>query len=176
MVQQLNPETFDNVQQPLIPLPGRAIIYSRVAAAQERQPGKPQITDLVALACKNGFSTQQISVYEERNVSGRTPLSRRPAMSKLLDSITDPPPDTEPIKAIFISSEDRLFRDADSIEVSTFMETCIQNRVLLITPTAEYDFTNPAHVAFFRFKCEEANQRVQSVLHSRLKAGKKRNQ
>jgi len=152
MVQHLDLETTNNVQQPLPPLPGRAAIYTRVAASQEWQTRQAPTTDLVALVCENGFSAQQITVYEESNVSGRTPFSRRPALSKLLDDITEPPSETEPIKAIFVSSEDRLFSDADGVEVSTFMETCIQHGVLLITPTSKYDFTNPAHVALFRFR------------------------
>ena len=175
MVQHLDLETTNNVQQPLLPLPGRAAIYTRVAASQERQTRQAQTTDLVALVCENGFSAQQIMVYEESNVSGRTPFSRRPALSKLLDDITEPPSETEPIKAIFVSSEDRLFSDADGVEVSTFMETCIQHGVLLITPTSEYDFTNPAHVALFRFRCE-AGKYAEHMRTSRLQAGKHKRQ
>jgi len=160
-------------QDVLFPLTGIVAIYTRVAASQERETRQLQTTDLVALACENGFSAQQITVYEERNVSGKMPLARRTAASKLLNDIIDPPPETQPIKAIFVSAEDRLFRDGAAVDIAFFIETCREHNVLLVTPTSVYDFINPAHVAQFRFICETVGEYVKRMILSRLQAGRR---
>jgi len=68
----------------------------------------------------------------------------------------DQTPDQEPIKAIYVSSEDRLFRDANTVDLAYFISVCADHGIQLLTPTATYDFTVPDQVALFRFQCEQA--------------------
>ena len=162
------------LQEPLFPLTGRAAIYTRTQRTQllSHDIQGEQSRDLVALALEIGYSSEQVVVFEDRFASGKMALLRREAMSKLLHDILEPPPETEPIRAIFVSSENRLFRDANDVDITYFIKTCLEHDVTVITPTSEYNFTNPSHVALFRFICEQAAQ----TIASRLKAGKQRKQ
>jgi DNA invertase Pin-like site-specific DNA recombinase len=160
------------LQPPLLPLTGRVAIYAR-EAPRALKTSQPQSNDLFALVLQMGYSTEQVTIFEESQASGKAASLRRSALSKLLAQITQPPPDTEPIKAIVVSSENRLFRDAPSAAIAVFIQTCIEHGILLVTPTMTYNFSTPAHAAQFRLRCETASQYVQQVIASRLQAGKK---
>lgn len=161
------------VVQPMLPKAGRAAIYTRVAARANQQTTQPQSNDLLAFALEHGYEGEQVTIFEDRATSGKAAIVRREAFTALLTAITQPQPDQEPIRAIFASSEDRLFRDANAGDIALFIETCASHGVALYTPTAEYDFTNRAHVAQFRFLCETAYQYVAQMITSRLQAGRR---
>jgi DNA invertase Pin-like site-specific DNA recombinase len=137
------------------PKSGRAAIYARVTRTQAPQP---QTAALIALANEQGFSNERIIVYEDENPSAKRPIARRGALSDLLAAIMqeDQTPEHEPIRAIYVSSEDRLFRDANSLDLAYFISVCADHGIQLLTPTATYDFTAPDQAALFRFQCEQA--------------------
>jgi DNA invertase Pin-like site-specific DNA recombinase len=110
------------------------------------------------LANEQGFSNERICVYEDAGASAEGSLARRGALSDLLAAIMqeDQRPEQEPIKAIYVSSEDRLFRDANTVDLAYFISVCTDHGIQLLTPTATYDFTVPDQAALFRFQCEQA--------------------
>jgi DNA invertase Pin-like site-specific DNA recombinase len=102
---------------------GRAAIYARVAPGARTQSTQPQTATLIALANKHGFPNEQIIVYEDAYASRRKPLAGRGALSDLLTAIMQEGPEMEqePIKAIYVSSEHRLFRDQDAVGLAHFI-------------------------------------------------------
>jgi len=137
---------------------GRAAIYARVAPGARTQTTQPQTATLIALANEQGFSNEHIIVFEDVYTSAKRPIAKRGALSDLLTAIMqeDQTPDQEPIKAIYVSSEDRLFRDANTVDLAYFISVCADHGIQLLTPTATYDFTVPDQAALFRFQCEQA--------------------
>ncbi len=149
-------------------LTGRAAIYTRGGKQQTQQP---QYSDLLFFAQEQGFTAERITVFEEGYVSGAA--TKREALNALIAAITEPEEGQERIRAVFVSSEDRLFRDSPLVDVAAFIEQCRANGVLLITPAGVYDFTDAAQVALFHFKIEQAYQFVTQMVTSRLQAGKR---
>lgn len=147
----------NHADKPMLPQSGRIAIYARVAPGAKRTTS-PQTDDFLAFAREQGFSNEQIIVYEDRNVSGRTPLFERGAFNDLMTTLAKPQPEDERIHAIYTSSANRLFRDATVAQVSTFVEMCATHGIRLITPSQTYDFTRADHIAAFRFQyeCEQA--------------------
>lgn len=137
---------------------GRAAIYTRVAPGAQTQTTQPQTTKLIALANEQGFSNEHIIVLEDVYTSAKRPIAKRGALSDLLTAIMqeNQTPEQEPIKAIYVSSEDRLFRDANTVDLAYFISVCADHGIQLLTPTATYDFTAPDQAALFRFQCEQA--------------------
>jgi DNA invertase Pin-like site-specific DNA recombinase len=137
---------------------GRAVIYRRVAPRAQTQASQSQMAALIAFAKEQGFSNERIIVYEEVKALAERPLARHDALSDLLAAVMrgDQTPEQEPIKAIYVSSEARLFRDANSVDLTYFIGTCADHGVQILTPTAAYDFTDPEQVALFRYRCERA--------------------
>jgi DNA invertase Pin-like site-specific DNA recombinase len=166
---QNNDNTLSNQddQQPT----GRAVIYQRPGKSQVATTRPHQITDLLMFAREHGYT--DITLFAEGFTPGSVATIEREMLQALLKSITNPDPDKQPIRAIFASSEDRLFRDPTGVDLTAFIETCRQHRVLLITPLGEYDFSKPVHAQLFRFKMQEAYQFVGQMITSRLQAGKR---
>jgi DNA invertase Pin-like site-specific DNA recombinase len=137
---------------------GRAVIYRRVAQRAQTQPSATAMAALIAFAKEQGFANERIMIYEEVRASAERPLARRGALSDLLAAIMrgDQTPEQEPIKAIYVSSEDRLFRGANSVELAYFISVCADHGIQILTPTAAYAFTDPEQVALFRYRCEQA--------------------
>jgi len=98
-----------NTNQEKQPLPGRVAIYTRgVTAAAQTPTPHVQTSDLLALVLELGYCTEQVMLFEEGHVSGKTASLRRVALSELLHKMTQPQPGREPIKAVFIANESRL--------------------------------------------------------------------
>lgn len=132
-----------------LPLMGSVGIYSRVAATERLpQPGTGQVNDLKRLALERGFQEDQITVFEDNGVSGSIPLSQRG--SNLLAAIKQ-----GTLDAVFVSSVTRLFQDADAYQVNYFIQMCLEQNVLVLTPHCVYDFHNEALVTQFRIACLE---------------------
>ena len=157
--------------QEMLPQPGRLAIYARVGEAA-RLTQQPQTDQLVEIAEQLGYSREQLIVYEERGVSGKKPISERESLQQLLQTITNPPEGEERIRAILVTSEDRLFRDADRVQVNSFITICTEHGVMLLTDTFCYDFTNPAHVSLFRFRCEQSTLYIEREIQRRLLTGR----
>lgn len=131
--------------KPVLPLSGRIAIYARVAPGAKRA-ASPQTDDLLTLARERGYSNEQIIVYEDRGVSGRTTLFERGAFNDLITKL------------------DRLFRDATVTQVSIFIEICRTYGIQLITPSMTFDFTKADDVATFRFQCERATLYIMQAM------------
>ena len=86
--------------------PGRIAIYARVAPGAKRAV-YPQIDDLLALARQHGYSNEQIIVYKDRGVSGRSSPFDRCAFNDLMTALEQPQPDDERIHAIYTASRER---------------------------------------------------------------------
>lgn len=151
----------------------RAAIYTKHAVEQTRKTQPPEVDDLFALAQQHGFTREQVTLVEDCNTSGRRNRLHSEALTQLLREITDPQSPNEPIRAIFVSSEDRLFRDAAGITLTSFIQVCQVHGVTVITPHFAYDFREPSHADLFRLKCQQAYQFVTQMVVSRLQAGRK---
>lgn len=141
-----------------VPQSGRAAIYRRVAPREQTQASQSQMAALIAFANEQGFSNERIIVFEDVYACAKRPIAKRGALSDLLTAIMqgDQTPEQEPIKAIYVSSEDRLFRDANTVDLAYFISVCADHGIQILTPTATYDFTAPDQAALFRFQCEQA--------------------
>ncbi len=141
-----------------LPQSGRAVIYRRVAPREQTQASQPQLAALIAFAKEQGFSNERITVFEDVYASAKQPIAKRGALSDLLTAIMqgDQTPEQEPIKAIYVSSEGRLYRGANSVDLVYFISVCADRGIQILTPTATYDFTDPEQVALFRYRCEQA--------------------
>lgn len=143
---------------------GRAVIYTRPVSSRVDQPY--QTSSLEGLARVHGYT--DVTVIAD----GHTPL--RPGLQALILAITAPEEGKEPLGAIVVSSEERLFRDAESATLDAFIEACRQHGVVLISPSGVYDFANsPAHIQLFRRQCQEAYQYIADMVVSRLQAGRR---
>ncbi len=145
-----------------VPQNRRAAVYVRVAPGARTQTTQPQTNTLIALANEQGYPHEQIIVFEDVGVSTRKPLAKRDALSDLLTAIEQEgqEPEQEPIKAVYVSSEERLFRDANTVDLAFFITVCADHGVQLVTPTTTYDFTTPDQVALFQVQCEQAAHSV----------------
>ena len=145
----LPPTTTTSVQLPLM---GSVGIYSRVATPDTLpQQGTDQVHDLKRLALEQGFQDDQITVFEDNGVSGSIPLLQR--RSNLLAAIRQ-----GTIDAVFVSDVTSLFQGADTYQVNSFIQMCLEQNVLVLTPQCVYDFHNEALVTQFRVACLEAFQ------------------
>jgi DNA invertase Pin-like site-specific DNA recombinase len=154
------------------PQSGRAAIYTRVAPGARSRSTQPQTETLIELANEQGYPNERIIVYEDVGVSARKPIAMRGAFSDLVNALIEPEPEQGNIQTILAASVDRLFRDANAVDIALFIQTCTQQGVQLVTPEMVYDFQDAAHVAQFRFLCEQATQYQQEQLASRLRLGK----
>lgn len=157
---------------------GRAAIYARVALGERTQTTQPQTATLIALANEQGFSNERIIVYEDVYVSAKRPLANRGALSDFLTAIMqeDQTPEQGPIKAIYVSSEDRLFRDPDTVDLANFISVCTDHGIQLLTPTTTYDFTAPEQAVLFRFRCEQAVHYIAGQIGMLTQRGRTRGQ
>jgi len=133
-------------------------IYTRTAAPQERR----QLTvtdDLVRFAKEQGWTEDHIVLFnQDEGKSGKKSINERKGLRALVEAITH-----DEIKTVITANEDRLFRNADTIEVSTFVRLCQEYNVILITPTATYDFSDNVQAKLFRLKCEDAYENVKLI-------------
>jgi DNA invertase Pin-like site-specific DNA recombinase len=151
-----------------VPQSGRAAIYARPAAG-----ARTQTNTLIGLANEPGYPNERIIVYEDVGVSALKPLVVRGALSDLLTAITQAEQEQERIHSVFVSSPYRLFRDPASVDIATFLHTCAEHNVLIVTPGMTFDLTDPAQIALFRSQCEVARQYITAQI-TRTSAGKQR--
>ena len=154
---------------------GRVAIYARVAPEARTQTTQRQTATLFELANEQGYPNEQIIVYEDVGVSARKPLAMRGALSDLLTAITkaEQEPEQERIHSVFVSSAYRLFRDLASGDIASFLHTCAEHNVQIVTFDMIYDLTDPAHTALFRSQWELERQYITAQI-KHLKAGKRR--
>jgi DNA invertase Pin-like site-specific DNA recombinase len=158
-----------------VPQSGRAAIYARPAAGARTQTTQQQTNTLIALANELGYPNERIILYEDVGVSARRPLVMRGALSDLLTAITqaEQEQEQERIRSVFVSSPYRLFRDPASVDIATFLHTCAEHNVSIVTPDMTFDLTDPAQIALFRSQCEAARQYITAQI-TRLNTGKRR--
>lgn len=171
MLQQSDQNT--PIAQSAQPQPGRAALYVRTKGYIVK--GKPaqaqtQTNALRNLALEHGYTQEQVIVFPETPVTAT--FTHDSALAALCTAIRKPEEGQAPITAIFVTSEDRFCRVSTAIEVTVFIETCASHRVLLITPTRTYDFTDVYQVALFRFIVQEAYQCITHMVTKRLQAGR----
>jgi DNA invertase Pin-like site-specific DNA recombinase len=151
-----------NNQHPAVQLmlskSGKVVIYARVAPGVLK-PQKPQTEQLYDVTQTFGYEAEQISVYEDEGVSGKNAIPQRQGLQELLNAVMQ-----GNMHAILVTAEEKLFRDVEMGEISLFLKICTNHHVLLLTPHRVYDFQNAAHVALFRFQCEQANQSIHGAI------------
>ena len=145
---------------------GEAAIYARVATPTLRTH-TPQRDDLLALAKARGYMPEQITVYEDMGVSGKTSIAERQGLRALVTAIQQ-----GSIQTVFTFAEDRLFRDADMLQISLFLKACFEHDVQLVTSQTVYDFTNPALVTLFKSRCEQGTLCIEREVQKRLLTGR----
>lgn len=140
--------TLQNHTNDAIPQSGRAVIYARPATDARMLSAQRQANTLIELANAQGYPNERIILYEDVGAPARESLVMRCALSGLLKALVQPERAQEPIQAIFVSSEGRLFKDANMVDFARFIEICKERGVTPTTPTSEYDFTNPPMLRF----------------------------
>jgi DNA invertase Pin-like site-specific DNA recombinase len=137
---------------------GRAMIYRRAVPRPQTHASQSQVSALIAFVKEQGFSNERIIVFEDVSDSAKRPPDYRGALSDLLTAIVQEDQTSEqlPIKAIYVSSECSLFRDANSVGLAYFIRVFLDHGMQVWTPTAAYDFTDPEQLALFRYRCEQA--------------------
>ena len=157
-----------STSDPQVPQNGKAAIYARVATSA-RGIYAPQKDDVLALAKNKGYMPEQITVYEDVGVSGNTPIENRKGLRALVTAIQQ-----GSIQTVFTFAEDRLFADADMLQISLFLKACFEHNVVVVTSQTVYDFTNPALVALFKSRCEQATLFIEREVQKRLLTGRMR--
>jgi len=165
------PEPEENNQhikrwQP-IPLPTDKLagIYARQSTKNQvienQESADAQTKGLLTLAMQLGWQDSNLILYVEntakdgkiRNASGRLRIDQREGLSALIERI-----EKDEIKVVFVTYEDRLFRDEDLIQVATFITICRAHTVLIITNRKPYgyNFADRNDRELFRMHCERA--------------------
>lgn len=132
-----------------------------------------QANTLIELANELGYPTERIIFYEDAGASTRKPLVMRGALSDLLATITQAEQEQERMRSVFVSSPYRLFSDPAGVDIATFLHTCAECNVSIVTPDMTFDLTDPAQTARFRFQYEAARQYINAQV-KRLNTGKRR--
>lgn len=133
-----------------------------------------QTIDMVEYLKKCGWPEDKIILIDaDKGVSGSKTIEEREGMRQLFDLVVE-----GKIGAVACQDEDRLFRDVTAIQVNIFIQACKTSRVLVITPSMVYNFSDePAgsfHVYQFRFKSEMAAQYITAVIRGKLHRAKRR--
>lgn len=154
---------------------GRAAIYARTAAGARTQTAQQEAHTLIELANELGYPNERITLYEDAGTSTRKPLAMRGALSDLLAAITHAEQEQgqERIGSVFVSSPYRLYSDLASADIATFLHTCTEHNVSIVTPDMTFDLRDPAQIALFRFQYEAARQYITAQV-KRLKTRKRR--
>lgn len=155
-----------SASDPQLPLTSKAAIYTRVATPA-RRTHIPQTDDVLALAQEQGYLPEQITIYEDVGVSGKTPIESREGLRALVTAIQQ-----GSIQTVFTFAEDRLFRDANMLQISLFLKACFEHDVQLVTSQTVYDFTNPALVTLFKSRCEQGTLSIERAVQKRLLTGR----
>jgi predicted site-specific integrase-resolvase len=142
-----------------LPLLGAVAIYARVATVDKLTDGEPaQIEELTHYASALGFSDEQVTLFCDAGKQACAPLFERQGYTDLLKAIRE-----GAVNVLFIHAEDRLFSDANELQVNTFIHLCIERGVLVVTAQMVYDFQDLTHVALFRRQCVSAFRALQDA-------------
>ena len=155
-----------STSEPQLPLTGKAAMYTRVATHAKRTH-LPLTDDVLVLAQERGYTPEQITIYEDVGVSGKTPIESREGLRALVTAIQQ-----GSIQTVFTFAEDRLFRDANMLQISLFLKACFEHDVVVVTSQTVYDFTNPALVMLFKSRCEQGTLSIERAVQKRLLTGR----
>lgn len=126
-------------------------VYAGVATEQINQNHQHmQTDDGIAFAKQLGWTDEHIMLFNQDFIpSDRLDIDKREGLNALVGCI-----ERDEIKAVIVSDEIRLFRDATGIHVNLFIRLCQEHTVFVITRQTIYDFSNPQLVKLFRSQCE----------------------
>lgn len=147
------------MQNQHLPLTGKVAIYTRVASPMKQTQNPAKSEQLLALAKQLGFAEQQLIIFAQDH--GKSDSSNKAKRERLIAMVAAI--EQGRVQAVLVADKNRLFRDAEAIQVDTFIRLCVERNVLVITPQTTYDFTNPAHVSLFRFHCEHGYSLVENI-------------
>lgn len=156
-----------NQTTPLIALPTdqKAALYIRRAVAGESTMGKDlrelNTQLLVKFAREQGYTDENIIVFNDIGIPATTPLEKREGMNELLAAI-----ERGEVKTVFLPTVYSLYRDANLSDIQFFIELCRQHGVNVGTPNTIFDFQNPAHVRLFIFALESEQFSIYAHMHS----------
>lgn len=150
MTKRPTKETSGSLAQ--LPLMGAVAIYARVATADKLADAEPaQVEELRQFVSANGFGDEQVTLFCDEGNQACAPLLERQKYAALLAAIRE-----GAVNILFIRAEDRLFSDANELQVNTFIHLCIERGVLVVTQQMVYDFKDLSHIALFRRQCVSA--------------------
>ncbi len=145
-----------NQQQPdrkhnlLTDLPQQTKVGVYARGTTKKNYRRRQVDDGIALAKELGWTDEQIIPFQEDCIPpGILDSDKYEGLSALVTCIA-----RGEIKAVIVSNEARLFRDATGIEANVFIRLCQEHTVFVITRQTTYDFTNPFLVKLFRAQQE----------------------
>jgi hypothetical protein len=105
-----------------------------------------------------GFKDERVTLFCDEGNQACAPLLERQKYMALLAAIRE-----GVVNVLFIRAEDRLFSDANELQVNTFIHLCIEKGVLVVTQQMVYDFKDLSHVALFRRQCVSAFRALQDA-------------
>ncbi|MGE5446075.1 MAG: recombinase family protein [Ignavibacteriales bacterium] len=135
---------------------GKGVIYARVSTERQKEKHTiaSQLSILPELIKQKGYIQAQ-EPYIDDGISGET-IEERPAMTALLEDA-----ERGLFDAVFVIDIDRLTRAKKSIDWEIIKDVFRKNRVVVITPSQEYNF-------------EDEDQEFISDLFSRISAYEKK--
>ncbi|MGE5445661.1 MAG: recombinase family protein [Ignavibacteriales bacterium] len=113
----------------------RAVIYARVSTERQREKHTiaSQLSVMPEVMKQKGY-IQVKEPYIDDGISGET-IEERPAMTALLEGA-----ERGLFDAVFVVDIDRLTRARKEIDWMIIKDTFRKNRVVVITPSQEYNF------------------------------------
>jgi DNA invertase Pin-like site-specific DNA recombinase len=142
-----------------LPTTEKAALYIRQAQAHSAHPARDKnvrernTEALLQLAHKAGWTDDLLVIFNDSGLPPSSTLDKREGMRSLISSI-----EQDEIKAVFLTSEHTLYRDAAAIvDLRFFTQLCRRHGVFVITPQAVYDFADPASARLFLFAIEATN-------------------
>jgi DNA invertase Pin-like site-specific DNA recombinase len=154
-----------------LPTSDKAAVYIRQAAANQTTMGKDlrelNTQLLLTFARSAGWCDENLVVFNDSGIPASAPLEKREGLQELIKAI-----EHGEVKAVLISSEYSLYRDAALADILFFVHLCQYHHVFVITPDMVYDFNNAMHAKLFQFRLDGES----FVLYARTKLGKRRKQ
>src|SRR5712692_6482462 len=139
-----------------LPTNEKAAVYIRQAAVSQttRNQEKGQMTTqtLVDYAYKLGWTDDKVVLFVDNGIPGNASIEKRQGLQALVTAIQN-----GSIKSVLVKSEYTLFRNADMVQVNTFIKLCQEHDLIVVTPEVIYDFTSIAQAHLFRFVLESAS-------------------
>jgi hypothetical protein len=137
-IKQRRPTPTSFVQLPLI---ASVAIYVRQTPSEKTE----QLEQLQAVATSLGFSSDQITVYQDSGEQAAAPLLERAGNTALVQAIRE-----RGVNVLLLHTEGCIFADATELHINTFIHLCIDNGVFIVTPQLIYDLQDLSHISQFR--------------------------